>query len=471
MSKQLPESPNLEHLKNEAKALKKQTGQRLAEAQLLIAREYGFPSWAKLKQHVVGFPDLRRAFFLAMRDGDHSLAQKLLSESPALIHSRDPDSFGQVPIAAAASRNDLKMVDLVLKAGADVDARSDWWAGSFGAMDFCDERTADYLISKGATLTAHAAARLGKAEELRQILQDNPAAVHARGGDGQFPLHFSQTAEIVDILMDAGADPDARDIDHEGTAAQWRIKNAEVLQRLVQRGAATDIFIAIALDDPSRIQKHLDEDPASLNRKTNEPGNPMIPVDAPGAHIYTYELGFGRPLQVAANLGKDRAYGHLFLQSPPAVQLLAACWKGDRETVLKLRDSLKDLSPQDASQIADAARNRRHDLLALMLEVDFPIDAQDHEGMTALHWAGFHGDAEGMRLLLPRNPSLTLKNGYGGTALSTTCYGSMHGWYAKTGSYAECAQLLVEAGADPRNLHGSEAVNEVLREAFSREGP
>ena len=67
-------------------------------------------------------------------------------------------------------------------------------------MDFCDERTADYLISKGATLTAHAAARLGKAEELRQILQDNPEAVHARGGDGQFPLHFSQTAEIVDIF-------------------------------------------------------------------------------------------------------------------------------------------------------------------------------------------------------------------------------------------------------------------------------
>jgi ankyrin repeat protein len=467
MSKQLPESPNLEHLKNEAKALKKQTGQRLAEAQLQIARDYGFPSWAKLKRHVEGFPDLRRAFFLALRDGDHDRAQKLLGESPTLIHSRDPDSFGQTPIAAAASRNDLKMVDLVLSSGADVNARSDWWAGSFGALDFCDERTANYLIANGAILTAHAAARLGKAKELRQILKSSPDAVHERGGDGQFPLHFAQTAEIVDILMDAGADPDARDVDHEGTAAQWRIKNSEVLRRLVERGAATDIFIAIALDDPALIQKHLDQDPACLDRKSNEPGNPMIPVGAPGAHIYTYELGSVRPLQAAANLDKDRAYEVLFHQSTPAAQFLAACWKGDRETARKLKGSLKDLSPQDASQIADAAKNRRHDLLALMLDLGFPVDAQDHEGMSALHWAGFHGDAEAVRLILPHNPSLTLKNGYGGNALSTACYGSMHGWYAKTGNYAECARLLIEAGADPANLHGNPQVDEVLKAALN----
>ena len=466
MSKSLPESPSLEHLKNEAKALKKISGQRLAEAQLQVAREYGFASWAKLKNHVEGFSNFRQGFFQAIRSGDRSKVQHLLTDSPGLIRSHDPDSFGQVPISAAASRDDIAMIELLISNGADVDARSDWWAGSFGALDFCNESTAKYLIEHGATLTAHAAARLGMANELRAMVADDSSVVHERGGDGQFPLHFASTAEIVEILIDAGADPDARDIDHEGTAAQWRIKNDPVLGRLVKLGASTDIFIAIALDDPWLIEKHLQEEPdraACLVRKATEPGNPMIPVTAPGGHIYTYELGFASPLQVAANLGKDRAYAFLFEQSPPRYQLLAAAWKGDADQAQRLRRYVAELSRQEASQIADAARNKRHDLLKLMIELGFPMDAQDHEGMTALHWTGFHGDLDGMKLVLDQAPNLEILNGYGGNALSTTCYGSMHGWYAKSGQYPDCVRLLVQSGAVPKEgLRGSQAVNEVL---------
>ena len=60
MSRQLPEKPNLEHLKKQAKDLLRvlQRGDaapespKLADAQHLIAREYGFANWAKLKEHV-----------------------------------------------------------------------------------------------------------------------------------------------------------------------------------------------------------------------------------------------------------------------------------------------------------------------------------------------------------------------------------------------------------------------------------
>ena len=49
----LPERPNLRHLKDEAKALKR-AGQAatLSAAQFQIARQYGFSSWPKLKAHV-----------------------------------------------------------------------------------------------------------------------------------------------------------------------------------------------------------------------------------------------------------------------------------------------------------------------------------------------------------------------------------------------------------------------------------
>ena len=469
MSKQLPERASLEHLKNEAKALKIQTGQRLAESQLQIARDYGFLSWAKLKRHVEGFPSRREAFFSAISAGDRALVEQILNEDPGLVRSHNPDSFGQVPISAAANREDRGMIDLLLSRGADIDARSDWWAGSFGALDFGSDEIAEYLISKGATLTAHAAARLGKVEELREIVKSNPESVRERGGDGQFPLHFARNAETVDILVDAGADPDARDIDHESTAAQWRIQNSDVLSQLVERGASTDIFMAVALDNPSLIASHLLADPASLTRKTNEPGNPMIRHQAPGSPIYVYELGFSRPLQVAANMGKDNAYSFLFDQSPPQAQLLAACWKGDLEKAHALKSHVKSLSKEDASQVADAARNRRHDLLALMLEIGFPVDSQDHEGMAPVHWASFHGDSDALNIILPYRPSLSLKNGYGGTALGTLGYGSIHGWYVKTGAHAECAQILIDAGAEVKaEMRGNDAVNAVLDSYRSR---
>src|SRR5690348_5558565 len=76
MSKSLPPRPNLEQLKHQAKDLRKQfladepvaiervsllkpesketnpSEFRLHDAQSVIAREYGFASWAKLKDHI-----------------------------------------------------------------------------------------------------------------------------------------------------------------------------------------------------------------------------------------------------------------------------------------------------------------------------------------------------------------------------------------------------------------------------------
>lgn len=52
-SRSLPERPNLQHLKDQAKDLLKAGGaDSLTDAQFKIAREYGFDSWPKLKAHI-----------------------------------------------------------------------------------------------------------------------------------------------------------------------------------------------------------------------------------------------------------------------------------------------------------------------------------------------------------------------------------------------------------------------------------
>jgi uncharacterized membrane protein YkoI len=51
--RQLPDNPNLQHLKYQARDLLKAGGAKsLTDAQFKIARLYGFPSWPKLKAHV-----------------------------------------------------------------------------------------------------------------------------------------------------------------------------------------------------------------------------------------------------------------------------------------------------------------------------------------------------------------------------------------------------------------------------------
>ena len=57
MSRNLPPQPNLEHLKKQAKDLLHDLKQqnpalKLADAQHMLAREYGFASWPKLKVYV-----------------------------------------------------------------------------------------------------------------------------------------------------------------------------------------------------------------------------------------------------------------------------------------------------------------------------------------------------------------------------------------------------------------------------------
>jgi|SRR5215831_7318124 len=55
MSRHLPESPNLKHLKKQAKDLlqelqRQSPALKLADAQRMVAREYGFASWPKLEE-------------------------------------------------------------------------------------------------------------------------------------------------------------------------------------------------------------------------------------------------------------------------------------------------------------------------------------------------------------------------------------------------------------------------------------
>ena len=227
MSRELPRKPSLEFLKKQAKELLRSTGPgigqgKLADAQHALANEYGFSTWANLKSHVeaLGLTPAE-ALKAAVCDSDAPRVRELLKKHPELRAKIDDplpnEGFGLHAMFAAVQRSDRATIDVLLEAGADIRKRTEWWAGGFGLLDDCDPSLVDFLVERGAEVDAHSAARLGMMPKLRELVAADPGVVHARGGDGQTPLHFASTVEVAEFLLENGAEMDARDVDHEST--------------------------------------------------------------------------------------------------------------------------------------------------------------------------------------------------------------------------------------------------------------
>lgn len=497
MSPALPARPSLEHLKKQAKELLHSaeatepaavqrfrslgiasSNAKLADAQHVIAREYGFSSWSVLKEHVESAEteeNPRKALIDAAQADDVTKARALLQRHATLrAQIKDPwpeIPFGGRPIGAAAQHKSKEMVDLLLEFGADINARSDWWAGSFGVLDSVDPDFAPFLISRGARVDAHSAARLGMIDKLREIVSANPTVVHARGGDGQTPLHFASTIEIADYLLENGAEIDAIDIDHEGTPAQWMVGDrTEIARHLVRRGAKEDFLMAVALGDVEVVRRFLDANPDAVRTTVTPDYFPMRDRHA-GGHIYMWSLDRNRTAhEIAHRFGHEDVLQLLMERSPEDVKLVAAARLGDEALARQLlaeRPSLgKELPRAMHRKLVDAAQDENVAAVRLMLDVGWPTDARGHENATALHWAGFLGNLAIARELLEHGAAVDVKgDNYNGTPLRWAIHGSTNSWKCKTGDYVGVVNALLDAGASvPDKLDGaSDAVREVLR--------
>jgi len=495
----LPSRPNLEFLKKQSKLLLRdfdagdadavarmgaanlEAGARpkLADAQHVIAREHGFATWAELKASIESLArgaDSTHLLVAAVRSNDASRVRDVLrrhGELRSRLNDTVPDApFGMTPLLAAVQHANLDMVDALLEAGADINGRSHWWAGGFGVLDD-DRGLAPHLIERGARVDAHSASRLDMLDALAQLIAADPAVVHARGGDGQTPLHFAKSVDVARFLLDHGADIDAIDVDHESTPAQYMVRDRqEVARFLVSRGCRTDILMAAALGDLELARRLLEADPNCVRTSVSEPYFPMRNPRA-GGTIYFWTLGRHRTAQlVAREFGHDDVFQLLMDRTPEEQQLAIACEIGDEALFHKLSRARPELGRALAAgerhKLVDAAQNNNTQAVRLMLSAGWPVDARGPQQATALHWAAWHGNTAMVREILRYDPPVDVRGDeYDLSPLGWALHGSVHGWHSDTGDYGGTVQALLEAGAVPPpirdDLVPSEAAREVLR--------
>ena len=413
-------------------------------------------------------------FDAAVRKGDVERTRLLLEENADVAARINEPRFDFNSPAIHQAKHNLALVDVLLAHGADITARSTWQAGGFGILEYdVTPAQAQPLIERGAPVTAWAAAGLGMLDELKKIVAARPEALSERGGDGKTLLHCASSRDIIEFLVDQGADLDARDVDHASTPLQYLIADTSLARLLIERGARPDIFAAARLGDKALVDQCLREDPHALDARINRP-----PFAGPGLHMYGWTLGFDlTPFDVARKFGHEQLADEMLARASLKTQLLDALWTGNRDRVHALiaRDAelVKQLGPDDFTLLPAAAWWYRPEAVRLMLEVGFDPHTRGAHQSTPLDRAAFHGYADivEMLLTLDPHPPIAEENEFGGTPVGACLHGLLYGW--KTGfpqDHARTVRLLLKAGStlDPgTGPTGNDAVDAEIRAYFA----
>jgi len=451
MSRQLPPSPSLEQLKKQAKSLLKRQESAdseafaricenhprwkklsekqvaaspfaLADAQLVIAREYGFASWSKLQSHV-------------------KTLEAASSTAEAIAALRD-----------AAGRGDLARLNTLLDAHPEL----------------IDERGGE-----GVRTALHQAV-FGNSEPAVGLLLERGANPNVRcEGDNAYPLHFAVEKHrfpIIRLLVEHGADTIGEGDYHElgviGWATAWDYiqPNPEIVRYLLAHGARHNIFSAVAMGETEVIRELVARTPNDLGRRMN--GMRMRPMplhlavmkNQPAAMTTLLSLGADpksldearfSALDLAALEGREDL-AKVLLERGAKVRLPAAvALHRTAEVERLLRGDPGTLKPGGGwcNLIVRASERAPGDVIDTLIRNGASVNVRDNpktsidstSGYTPLHAAAWYGNVSAVEVLM--------KHGADVRAREEKYHGTPAGW-ADYAGHKEARDLILRGSID-----------------------
>lgn len=509
----LPKHPDIDHLKRQAKAVLRaakagdiaalvrmraipafaqisatelgHTSFALHDAQSVIAREYGFPSWKALSQHIEEttldsdsavrefieaatdgrsdraarllklHPKIHQAnFHAALVLGDSRRARQWLSENPQLAReSGGPRAWQSLLYVCYDSLSHDNVMDpgglvdiarLLLDLGADPNARFPW-------LHHGVHRPALW----GATLVTQLLPLSKLLLEAGADSNDGVTLPLAAGADN---------VAALDLLLDYGADPNQA----------WASDGSTALYASLQWATSPrGIFWLLEHDaQPDPVFSENGETPLHVVAKRWDVALAKALVER-GADVSRRRKD-GRTPYAIAELNGNRSVADFLLQQgasselQPVDQLVALCSHGDRIAAQVLRAADPSIATQIGAEhyvaLYQAAERGDTSAIEALLDNGFDPNRGDEDiGKTALHCAAMAGRVDAVRLLLARGASPAVcDREFDGTPLVWAADGA-RSHHDEMAEYATIGRLLLNAGS-PVEWHPSEEPAEELLE-------
>lgn len=464
----LPNDPSLEHLKTQAKALQRRvrdgdrdaialvdefhprqaapgvlTGFSRADAQLVLARRYGFGSWPRLVSHlgVVAeysrrtgpAPELSAVPVEPADLADRFLRLACLNYTDDQAEYRDGarQMLAEHPDLATATIHTIAAVGQ-LDAARDLLARDPSHASVIGGP--YDWEPLCYLAysrinneNDDAVQVARLLLGAGADPDAGYLWRGMPSPFTVLtgafgGGEQGQPPHPNSLA-LARLLLEAGADPN----DNQALYNRMFSSSNDHLELLFEFGLGTDTRgpwrrrLGETIPSPTAMVAEQLRWAADHNMVERVRLLLDHRVDPDGAG---YHPCYGtRTAYELARMAGNRTIAEMLAEAgatviplAPVDQLLAACMAGDRGTVDALVSGLPRLRAEAVERMPDVAvratRTGRNDAVRLGLELGADVNAVacSGHGETALHAAAGDGHLAIARLLVRAGADLTARD-------------------------------------------------------------
>jgi hypothetical protein len=457
-ARSLPEHPNLEQYKKQAKDLLKawragaadalarlehhplftagkltiQPSQlALSDAQVVIAREHGFDSWPRFSAAIATRVDKRRsdAIWKAAEDaivaGDVRHLERLMRDHVQVFRNEHPRSFWNNTLSPNYEKIEPRLIIASTHAFESWDA----FVAHAAAVKDINSPVARFEAAADAIVT-------GDLDTLAELLERDPDLIRARslrshhsnllhyiGANGVegFRQHTPKNAlQIAEALLAAGADVDARADMYGGSTTLGLVATSLHPKRAGVQGALMGLLLIHG---------------AQTGRRGAGGGDVSLVISClangrGGAATFLAERGAPLDLEGAAGVGR--------------LDLVASFFNED--------GSLKPSATPD--QMRDgftwACEFGQTSVVEFLLDRGMDVNARlpKHHGQTGLHWAAHGGCVETVKLLLRRGAAVDVKDErFGGTPLGWALHGLAEETTELREPHYEVVALLVDAGS------------------------
>jgi hypothetical protein len=494
-SRELPPHPNLEQLKKQAKSLLDGAKSRepdalrrfvvlpalagksleeiaafglaLHDAQSVIAREHGFPSWNALREEVesrtLSFDAALTEFVRCATGGATARAERLLS-----IHPRIATATLQTALVlgdAEAVEERLRQDPALAKQPA---GPQDWEP----LLYVCHTSMHKSIPSRleGLVAIARRLCALGA----------NPNAEYHWNWHPELPRTALWAAvctinhlPLAEVLLEAGANPTDGVTSHIAGGG-GNLAALELLRRYglnvngIPGGVPPLVHMMLWTDNPAGPYWLLDHG-ADANLAWGEAEEAPLHVAARRWDVAMVE----RLVEHGADLSRRRGdgatphvlaelYGNADIAAwllahgaadelSPLERFIAACARGDRpaaDAILVANPGLQSrLRPEHHVMLHRPAESGNAAVLETMLACGFDPDARDNEKVTPLHRAAMGGHVEAARVLLKYGADMNAHDGmFSATPLVWAVEGRRTGRHGR-GDHVGVARLLIASGS------------------------